>query len=243
VSSLRHSPSRNEKGFFLASFIVFLPLLLAIVAVGGASYLLIHGDGASRHACRSELLRVQRQVAESLQSLLALNEKARHLRLKRTQAEVACQAVAGTPAEAAAIAKLATVIAQQSALHARQLTLISQAQALTRGAGPKAQRAAMGAIDSHSHSRSAAGPAPLKMGEFHVIASPISSASPDYQPAPRFRDSQEVVVQWFVDLRNYFGPWLTPFLENSPLRFGAECSATIEPQGRTWVARLSRGRF
>lgn len=235
----------NQKGYVTTALLILMPLLLAILAVAAASYLIFKDDGKSRHLCRLELLRAQAEVATDLKTLLALNPNAKVLRLRRKIAEAKVAATVGSPANAAALAELRLVISAQSALAAKQRALIAHAKIVSRSSPLKTAGRIRFELQQTQRSRTEANRySSIDVGTasaaFDVVATPIDSPTPDYQPSPSFRDRQEMKVTWTFDVSSFLPDWIRPLVHSANLSGQAECSATLEKENNRWVPRITR---
>lgn len=231
----------NERGFVTAGLLVLTPLLITIIALAAAAYFLLTSDSAARHECRLQLLKAQSEVANDLNKLLEMNDEALRLRLRREQAEAHVIATSGTPAVVFAEMELNAVINQQTFFAAQQRALILHARTISQQGPARAQIHVRPAAERTRARQDT--PLQLqaaqKLGAFTVIASPLNSLTPDYQPAPRFSQHQEMRLQWSFLIDRFLPGWLRQYLATSGLHARAQCSATIEKENGRWEAKLS----
>lgn len=232
----------NERGFAMLSTLILLPLLITITALSGATYMLLRSDGATRHECRVELLRIQSLIARDLRRLLDLNPEATRLRYRRQAAEAKVAMTAATPAGAIAEMELSQVIAEQLLLAAKQQSLIQGARILSH-VGPEWARQRVHRSSEKTKPRSSLSPldftAQVQGSGFPLVASPLFSPTPDYQPARDFSRLQEMKVVWSFSLEKFLPPWFQKHLPITKLKASARCSATIKEESGQWQARLT----
>lgn len=183
---------KGDSGFAAISLLSILPLLLAGAAVVSSAYLVMRSDSATRHVCRLSLLNGQEKVAEKLRELVTLNKEAKALRKKRSRAEKALRSAPSPDLKALAALNLAIVIAEQQRLALEQRRLILAGQTLSRTEPAKAagfvERALFNLQSSQAEDR-------LRLlfksrvtpGRFDVVATPINSITPDYNPSINFQ--------------------------------------------------------
>ncbi len=233
----------NARGSVLIGALVLVPVLISIFIVVAATYLMLRSDGRSRHACRVELLRSQEKVSRLLTQLIELNPKAAALRLEREVAEREVALTIGEPANVAAQANLALVIAKQTVHAIKQQKLITAARMESR-LGPSRASQEIRTTLSLDQSAYQAGEArsfsfKTKTGAFDLIATPSDSITPDYQPSARFMTSQNMQVEWQLDLKSLLPAWIADLLPTEGLALKAECSATLQKGTLKWSPILN----
>lgn len=238
---------KSETGFGLVGFLALLPLLMAVFAVISGSAMLFKADAHLKHECRTSVLNSQREAAEKLRDLLALNARATALRLERRAAEDEVRLAAGTGgfALAAAQAHLALVKARQLALAAEQRALILKAKAVSVAAPMKARAAVIKELAHEARDNGVRSPGTTsrsRPGVFEVVASPPGDLTPDYKPSPRFSSLQTVDVNVDIQLGPLLPEWLRRLLPTDGLTVTSHCQATIERQEDLWIETLNAVR-
>ena len=236
---------KNECGFVSTALLVLLPLLATAFSVIAASFYMMKDDAIARHNCRVALLESQAEVAKDLEKLLNMNSRAKILRTRRSSAEAKVIATAGAPPlNAIAQAELQEVNAEQTAFGTRQRLLIAHAKSISRQGPSQASLRVRKVLisnqiaQSEKNARSDLSPT-SQTAQFNVLASPIHSPSPDYQPSPGFREQQEMKLSWSFYVSDFLPNWLNGFLPAGQLRSKAECSATLEKEDTQWRPRLT----
>lgn len=234
----------NEKGSVTVTLIALLPFLTAVMSVTLAIYLLLSNDARLRHACRTELLRAQSDVAKNINALFELNPQATRLRLRLKAAQAKAAATIGTPAHAAALAELQFVIRLQLALALEQKRWLTQARLTTRLA-PSRTSARLhqeaktswllaGDTKTLSNWRLVNKPAVLTLD-----SSPKFSLTPDYQAPPGFSEMQKIRLRWSMKTKSLLPAWMRLFIGFSDLETSGSCSATLKKEGLRWRATLT----
>lgn len=231
----------------MVALLALLPLLLAVIAVVAGGLLVLRIDGQSRHACRVMLLQEQARVAEILERLRAMNPGARSLRMRRTTAENMLKHASTPPLKAAAWIALQEVIAEQAVFGARQKALIMQGRQVSLSAPLKAKTSVRRLFVS---TRLVQGETNVELGfmsrtrvpRFELMAKPIDSPTPDYEPPAGFDQRQLMSVGWSVRISALLPDWIVPLAKTSPLKLQASCSATLEKGKDKWVALLKTDR-
>ncbi len=131
---------KTEEGFVLILFLSLLPVFITGMLIIMASINTIQNDLAMKYECRQGGLEGQRLSAPLLASLLKLNSRAVHLRMRRNQAlsEIAAATLSKNAlALSTATKKLIKVRKQQEELDGLQKQIIKQANLILNSASTK----------------------------------------------------------------------------------------------------------
>jgi hypothetical protein len=236
----------NQRGFLTISLLIFMPLLISTIAVVAGAFFLFKSDSSTRHECRVQLLNVQAEVAEDLKKLLAMNSRAKALRKRRMMAERAVILALEPTTKATAQAALLAVIVQQLTFGANQRALILHAKWLSR-TGPESARVKIVRTVRQTSSERSTSNLPItthtQSGAFNVVASPIGSPTPDYNPSAEFSKSQRMKVRWNAAITKLLPAWFSQALDLEHLQFSGNCSVTLEKEKRKWLPKINRDRF
>lgn len=215
----------------MVSFMVLLPLLLALVIALGAAFYVLQRKSLAQAICVQEATRLQTDLRKPLRQLVALNPQAAVLRAKRQAADKALRAalVSGVPyAIALAEAAETAAIAEQVAFRARQEMLLNEAAAL-RADGQRRLRLRASRLGAIGVTAPVYYPRALA-----VKPVPLASLTPDYRPVETFEYSQQQRYRFEIDLlRGWPGPHL-----NVDSRQSSECSATLKGEDQQWQLHL-----
>ena len=227
--------------------LALLPLLVAIMGVVLAGYLLLIADAKARHTCRVEILRAQEEVAKNLNALLALNPRARVLRLRRAHAEAKVLATVALPAaHLRAQAELKIVIREQVELADQQKKLLLRTEIAAKAVSPRTLNRTRQRIretenrhagDSRDGWRSA-----KKNAVLAVVPTPANSLTPDYMPDAEASTRLDARVSFSLAVTSLLPDWLRPLVDAERIRTQAECSATLEKEDSKWVPRLTAAK-
>lgn len=131
---------KTEDGFILILFLSLLPLFITGMLIIFATINTIQNDLAMKYECRQGGLQGQKLSAPLLASLLKLNSRALHLRVRKNQAlsEIAAATISkNVVALSTATKKLIQVRKQQEELDGLQKQIIKQANLILSSASSK----------------------------------------------------------------------------------------------------------
>lgn len=181
----------------------------------------------SQALCVQGGVKLQRDLAATLDRLLALNPKAQALRRARQAAEAAVTAARTSlhpGAIAAAEAVRTAVILQQMALRARQTELIAHAQMQRTQHERELQRAVKPWIRSTVDSQR------FFPTALAVRPQPLGSLSPDYVPVVGFERWQQHQFSFETELSPPFLQW--------DVRQLTRCSVSLTGKEKAWRPRI-----
>jgi hypothetical protein len=209
----------------MMSFLVLTPLLLAVVLLASVLMLSLQSDAGSKHICRVELLRGQRDAATELKKLTELNPEAARLRRLRSRAERVLARAPGATKVAPAI-YLAKIVYDQLQLRARQQKHI----VLLKAHPDLASQRVVSTLRTKqvaAHIR--------KMTRPSVQGLPVFSLTPHYSPAPGFSEDQRNEVEWNISIASLLpeswrrNSWIRTLSQD--LQIKGNCGATLETAG------------
>ncbi|MCM2281909.1 MAG: hypothetical protein NDI61_08700 [Bdellovibrionaceae bacterium] len=236
----------NQRGAVGIALAALLPLLLASVALGAAVNLMLRSHAGALHECRTSLLQTENARLERLHELVRLNPAARRLRRQRAKTAAARKAAraSGIPhVVAAAEAAHVLVLAQQTALRAKQLSLLRQAHSETGFALARLSVRLREQIrrDAHLAGADTIPRVPRPSVEWNSLAvrpEPVTDPIPDYFPVANFEHRQTIRVRWRTQPAQHLPDWLG-FESLRRQTLHAQCASTAERKGKnTWRARL-----
>lgn len=220
----------TQKGFATTGLLTLLPLLLSIAAFAAGSFLILRENRRALFECRAGLLDAQENLLSDMESLLKLNSTAKALRLQRLAAEAAVVAsAANPPALAAAQVALRVVIAEQKALDALQRSIIAKANLGSR-------------IRVRNVSRKVSDEVKSVRTPVLAVVPKTPDLAPEYKVAPGIEDKHVIRLSWIFRPLKALPTWINQILEQTPLKFTAECSTTAEKGKSKWQARLRRDK-
>ena len=221
----------QEKGFALVSLLILAPLLMSVaVAVGGALYVM-KKKTLLQSLCVQSASRLQEELKQTLDQLLALNPQALRLQKQRRSADRGLQRAmaTGNPyAITVARAYQAFVIAQQAALRGRQEALLARAEGRRRRSHRELKnQIRLWRTDRFTSER-------YFPRALAVRPQPVSSLSPEYLPVSAFAHWQQHRFRF----RNDLSP---PFLNLLPAKIfkqTTECSVSLKGKENQWHLEL-----
>ena len=201
----------NQKGFATTSLLTLLPLLLSIAAFAAGSFLIMRENRRALFECRAGLLDAQEKLLRDMEALLKLNSPARALKVQRRAAEAAVLASVGNlPALAAAQAALRMVIAQQHALDRVQRTLITKANLNSKVQVRSVSKKVSNEVRS------------MRVPSLGVVPA-TPEIAPEYKVSPQIEEKHVIRVSWIFRPLKSLPDWLNKVLEQTPMKFTAEC--------------------
>ena len=222
----------TQTGAGVVWLLAILPLLLSLTLAIGGAFIFMRLDAETRHLCRSALLEAQRIPANNLNALIALNPAAKLLRKRRMIAEEQVLKAAGNPiVEAAALANLSEVTAEQILFGARQQVLYRQAQALTLIGSERPRAPITSAINNLIRWLATGGGTwpefSIQHARFVLKTSPPLTLTPDYEIPKSFEVTQQMTARWSLRAAKIIPHWMSAFIKTDEFTFRAECTSTI----------------
>ena len=237
---------QNENGFSVVALLALMPLIVMLLTALAASALLLGTDAELKQDCRATLLRGQDEIASALNSLLALNPQAKALRSARAATEAALLVAADPASQVTLQTKLVEIKAEQVALAMKQRMLIMQAKRLSRSTPEAAKSRLLTTTRRRSNVAGAESTSPLHsnvhVAAFHVVATPSSSETPDYNPSANFSIEQHMSVTAEWPLAAILPAWLRNILGDVGLTLKTSCEATINKGDSGWQSQLQADR-
>ncbi len=234
----RLGSSSSQKGFITLTGVSFLVLIFTLIgSFGVLSYVIKKKMTLSSH-CVFQVLKLQKELAKPLTSLMKLNPQATRLRAQEAlaKAQLAAAIATGTPpAIAAARARLLTVQQRQLVLKAKQELLLIEARVRREGFHnywlPRTSR-----VKRKTRF-------PGQSPSLAVQPKPLGSRSPSYEPTSDFSKSQ---AQSYTIHQAVIVPGFQIFtwaLDSKDLSISYHCSATLKKQGeRKWIPILKEDK-
>ena len=223
---------RSTRGFVIVGFVVFLPLLTAVMSLvyGGGVMFSLHDRALNN--CRKSMLNESAHVRNRWMDVERLNPKARLLRVQRESAEKVyrlAKMTANPKVIAPARLHLAEVQARQLVLQTQQKRLISLMRVQARSGEQKIENQ-FRELELWLHSATRPN---LKVT---YTTHPLTSPTPDYILQPPHH-----AFRWRVNLENIFPDSIRNALL-PPLRWDAQCSVHWRKMEDQWEVRLNAGR-
>jgi len=227
--------------------VVTLPFVISMVSASIAGWLLLNRHNSLLHLCRVSLLEIESMRLQRLKQLKALNPQARRLRLARAEADrnlllarTSLQPKAILAAEAAQKA----VVMMQLSLATKQKVLLRTTELET------VQRIGMFKKNLVSQSMASSEPRTIQVfrGPLSVVATPVTSLTPDYVETPQFEVDQLIRARWRFSAFDGFPSWLRyqlqrHFVSSNDISWTLGCSSKPKKQGvRNWQANLAPDR-
>ena len=219
-----------ESGQILTTFVLFIPILLALIAVLFFSGQYLSHRTENLKICRSELHTIQKNMKHSLEKLQSLNPRAKQLRLWAKWAKNAAKYGSSLNAAIGVTGAAAFVYVRtaQVALRSQQMSILSKASILAKS------KTAL--LFSQLGARSEGF---FNSGEsLQVYGKPLTSITPSYFVKPAFSQLQEIKIHWKespLPSNNIFSKILT-FIDMK--RITNRCSATLVHRGKVWEVSI-----
>ncbi len=231
-------PLQNERGQAVVAALILLPIVLAISLGGTVLGYALTIEAKAAAACRQSMIKSQKDAAEALKKLLALNTKAESAERKLKAARhlrITARASANPFAIATAETAYLGAFMYREMIAMRQLTLLLKGQTASRMAPNYAEAAIREILPSGITTLKSLSPI-SESGRFHLIASPPGARTPTYRTAPGFTRSQQTSAHWLLSIR-IRGLDFAPKIELG-------CSATLTKNGgQDWAPRITEDRL
>lgn len=230
---MRSLATTNQRGLSSLTLIVVLPLLLSLLAGSAFFARNLYQWNMMHHQCQSTVLQHQNELRGLLTKLLALNPKAKNLRLQKSMAQVALAAAiaTGTPAAIAAAQKrLAQILSKQRLLDSHQKILIGLAQASVQKFKWRARKN-LNYNNLKQHQPPGRFTYPLAVEPF-----PVKATAPVYKPVANFSNKQNIGLSFTWELKDW--SFIAGILE-LPSILKIECGSTLKQENNKWFTHLS----
>lgn len=230
----------NENGLGLVSLLILTPILLSLTLGLATFFYSLKVWKQQHHICRTQVIKLQRELALSLNQIMTLNKPAQALQLKEKlvrAALLAAKAAKNPPAIAAAKTALAIIKNKQIKLGLMQKKWFGMARLNWAKSNLElrkliAETQNVGSVVSVKTQ----GPRPLAL-----IARKPHPRAPVYDFTPHFTDTQSIEITWKAHLLSQLPNTVTGLrFENilGPLNFQVRCRATLRSEEKKWKVRL-----
>jgi hypothetical protein len=231
----------SEMGFVNVALIIYLPVVVAVLACLSILLSTIYQKTGADRICKSEALRLQKQLGTLLTDLIKLNKVAKHPRLDRAAADHGvdvAEASGEPPLIEAALAVQQAVIEAQIIFSAKQNAILEAAKTLrVKSATALANsQTRFGILKSTLDPNGSTGLA--------VAPTPVMSLTPDYVPTTDFYERQSSTFRYSQNILLTLPTWLQTFslgkvrLDN----LLAQCSATLTEREDKWAPVLKMAK-
>ena len=227
------------------TLVTLLPLLFTLLLSIGFFFYVAQRKSLAQAICIQQAMRLQTNLRQTLEELLAMNPRAESLRQRRVQADqnvAEALTSAYPPAIAAAEAVQTEVIIEQMEFHAEQLALLLRAERQRSESQRGLHQRVSDALDAYNIRATTYYTRALAVEE-----KPATSPSPNYEPIEFFAEGQQQRYSYSADLagtfpldvRKFFtAPDLFDAREIFDVRQTTECSVTLENKGDQWEIRI-----
>lgn len=204
-----------------------MPALVSLLMVFSLLGQALVDQSRARHLCRKQTLKTQSQVAQSIETLLSLNAKARRLRFARKSALSALTMATLSSPQLVPIARsaLQKITHQQHILHGQQKALLNKIESTWR-VGQRQLRSLLSRPELKSLS--------IRMARSALVPVPPNSLSPSYQLVPGYSKLHRLGASWRLKLNGPLG-----WIGKSELSWTASCAATVTKENGIWVSGLT----
>ncbi len=217
---------KKTGGFANVAVLILLPTL-AIVFFAVAELSLVSREHTrTQSVCKSQLFNTQDQVAEKLNKLIALNPKARQLRIQMRKAKIKLLSAIASGNELAITAaerRITEIELKQFALDQEQKRLITEANLAASSGQVRAQQA-MGRVASTR----------VDIKSLKVVADQPQELAPIYRAPASIRSNQRAYARYKWELP----AWLQLKWLKKVQPFSLRCVVSIEQRGSLYRATL-----
>lgn len=244
IHSFQFGQLKSQKGSVLMMLMAALPLLLTTLMFIISTTFVSYYYQTQQSACRQGLLRLQNQMATSLNSLLKLNKTAKRLRRQARMARRSLKLAAHPGAVVGATGALVLIRAQQMLLRAKQYSYIQSGQRKAR----KILRETRQLLENNNFFKSLNNKLIVKtrtktgIVKLLVFPKPMFSLSPSYHTVPLFSWLQRQTLSWELSLNRVFPDWIKSYLPALPTLRG-QCKATLRKEKKKWIETLTVDKF
>lgn len=234
----------NQKGFAMAISLAILPLFISALLIGFAAVGFVETDLNLKYQCRTQGLQGQSKVAPLLTSLLALNLRARALRIEqwiaRAEAFEATLAL-NFPLAARALKREREIQRKRENLDKKQKQIIKKSNQFLRQAhetGAQKIRASALTQDNKFFNiqlTSLKGKAPEL-----AVRPKDSDVAPVYETVSNFETEQSLAHEWQykISIRAPFSHFIP-----GQFTFNKACAVSLKKKDLLWLPSIVKGKF
>jgi hypothetical protein len=216
----------NQQGFGILAILFMLPVLFLAALLTYFGFDLVHRQTQTQETCRDHVLRAEKEMADHLSDLLALNPTAEKLRAEEKQLKLKIAASNTNPPLAAYYNQLLTQNIRS------QVTLQLKQQQLIRSGEWGAKRILI-SLKNKLKAKNTSEP------HLYIDKKPALAIAGNYSPQTFFDKKQTLLVKWEKEINSVFLKWIPEL----PRSLHGECSATLKKGENIWSAHLSADRF